>query len=147
MSGCHSPLKNGQPCCTGCGVSIDECKCIYDNFRQLYQITCKNYIELNDKYEALLDKYNVLKDKADMKNSDYFRHEDRINDLEESYQGLSAELKYCMDKLGGKERSPRICRVCSPGVLNEAIVQAHLILKPNEPFVCPGCNGKGIVWG
>lgn len=59
----------------------------------------------------------------------------KIKELEESYQGLSAELRYLLDKKN--EKKPHRCPVCDGF--------GELILV--EKNTCHACEGTGIVWG
>jgi len=59
--------------------------------------------------------------------------EERIKDLEESYQGLSTELRYLLDN---NNKKPHKCPVC------DGLGKATLFKDGN----CQPCVGKGVLW-
>lgn len=78
----------------------------------------------------------------------------RIEELEkerdkgiERLKKLEEDIKKLKEIHINKQKCPRKCPVCQPGLLNESLAQIALKKNPGEPLICPACEGKGIVWG
>lgn len=61
---------------------------------------------------------------------------DRIKDLEESYQGLSAELRYVIDRLALSAPMKKMWL--------EEFKKDYPDIVSSVPYKCPACDGYGI---
>jgi hypothetical protein len=73
----------------------------------------------------------------------------RIDDLEIEFKqvgSLIAELIYNLASRPKPPLEPKKCPVCAPGLMNKALAQIYMKNNPNEPLVCPACEGSGVLW-
>lgn len=130
MSGCHVPLTMGNLAYSPQYGGYCACPCHYGS--GIYQVcfySCRQYRPFAGGQPTVIYLENKVMEERIKK------IEEQIKDLNESYQGLAAELRHIMDNLNKK---PHKCPVCNGFGLRE---------RSTLPFQCDPCEGKGIVWG
>jgi uncharacterized coiled-coil protein SlyX len=172
MSGCHEPKDNiNTHPCSGCGVAVCDCKCIYNNFRNLYGIVRDLSIKTDEQWDLMYKTQDSLSKRiSKLEDNCIAAHpiklSDRVKDIEyrlEHIVALPTELDIRLQDVERQLDS-------SQGYikeLRERLKDIELSIRIKYPHRCPicegtrlchnkenglswqceSCGGKGVLWG
>jgi hypothetical protein len=151
MSGCHVPLTMGNLayspgyggyCICPCHFNSDmlyafQCYCHCNKYRSFAGgQPSVIYLETKVMEERIKNLETRLKELEEWTRKDEDRVHQQLKDLQESYQGLSAELRHIMENI---RKKPHKCPICDG-------LGGTKISGTIDEF-CTACHGKCIVWG
>lgn len=93
---CYENSRNTHPC-IGCGVPVCDCKCIWNSFREMYQMFSKldtRVEELEDRIKHTEEDLNYVPTTEAL-----CALVERVKELEESYQGQFHEISNLEDEV------------------------------------------------
>jgi hypothetical protein len=164
MGGCHNTELEGNPDtqhCSGCGVTVRDCKCVWSRLREIYQMVSDLLIKVN-KIESgsinigLFDSHNKKND-VWKEGCEHFvnRLMKRMDEVENKFKIIlldQSNLKSFLNNLAENfyEKKPHECPICkgfgsthvTSNEFQEGVRQHYLTNNR-----CHSCEGKGVLWG